>query len=106
MGALAVQSPWVIFILAIELQMIYIWILFAADVCFFHLLIETNSYEVVMMINSWEIMWANVSNTVDDVRGLLMQFSLKEVKFQPSMHNKVAHAIACIAYRNNVHIIS
>ncbi|CAB4296766.1 unnamed protein product [Prunus armeniaca] len=50
---------------------------------FFHLLMEIDSSEAIMMINLWEIMWANVSNIVDDVRDLLVQFSLKEVKFQP-----------------------
>ncbi|KAL6284742.1 hypothetical protein ACE6H2_015671 [Prunus campanulata] len=54
MGALAMQSPHRISILAIESQAIYRGVLFAAG--------------AVMMINSGEIIWATVGNIMDDVR--------------------------------------
>ncbi|CAL2257075.1 unnamed protein product [Prunus armeniaca] len=77
MGALAMQSPHGISILATELQVIYRGVLFA--------------------VGAGEIIWATVGNIMDDVRDLLMQFSLKEVQFRPRECNKVAHAISRFA---------
>ncbi|CAL8138913.1 unnamed protein product [Prunus armeniaca] len=51
MGALAMQSPLWVSILATELQAIYRGVLFAASASFVPLLIEDSS-ETVMMINS------------------------------------------------------
>ncbi|XP_021828043.1 uncharacterized protein LOC110768577 [Prunus avium] len=97
MGSLAMQSPHGVSILATELQAIYRGVLFATVAGFFPLFIETDSSEAVMMINSWETIWATVGNIVDDVRDLFVQFSLKEVQFRLRECNKVAHAIAYFA---------
>ncbi|CAL9014094.1 unnamed protein product, partial [Prunus brigantina] len=79
MGALAMQSLRGVSILATELQAIYRGVLF--DTCWLFSLIEIDPSEAVMMINSGETTWATVGNIVDDVRDLLVQFSLKEVQF-------------------------
>ncbi|CAL9013519.1 unnamed protein product [Prunus brigantina] len=80
MGALAMQSPLWVSILATELQAIYRGVLFAASATFFPLLMEDSS-DAVMMINSGETIWATIDNILDDMSNLLMQFSLKEVQF-------------------------
>ncbi|CAL2258763.1 unnamed protein product [Prunus armeniaca] len=77
MGALAMQSPHGVSVLATKLQFIYRGILFATA--------------------AGETIWAIVSNIVDDVRDLLMRFSLKEVQIRHRECNKVVRAIARFA---------
>ncbi|KAI5337937.1 hypothetical protein L3X38_017208 [Prunus dulcis] len=75
MGALAMQNPRRVSILATEFQAICRGVLFAASAGFFPLIIETDFSEDVMMINSKETIWTTFGNIMDDVRDLLMQFS-------------------------------
>lgn len=65
--------------------------LYANAYFFLSLFTENDSYEAIMMINLGETIWVVVDNIVDDVKDLLMYFSLKEVQYPPRDCNTMTH---------------